>query len=112
MSSSTADAKPTKDFFVSVLVKDISLVPAIIDLVDNSVDGARRLRSVSTDPSNTDSFDGLEVKIDTRRNRFRISDNCGGIPVEVAEQYAFRFGRDETFEAEDFEHPDFATGQF
>ena len=37
------DARPTKRFFVRMLVRDIELVPAIIDLVDNSVDGAKRL---------------------------------------------------------------------
>jgi hypothetical protein len=32
-------ASPTKEFFIYMLVKDIPLNRAIIDLVDNSVDG-------------------------------------------------------------------------
>jgi hypothetical protein len=36
--SSKIDASPTKDFFISMLVKDIELIRAIIDLVDNSLD--------------------------------------------------------------------------
>ena len=33
---------PTKRFFVSMLPRDIELDDAILDLVDNSVDGAMR----------------------------------------------------------------------
>src|SRR3954449_3928593 len=81
------EASPTKDFFISMLVKDIELIPAISDLVDNAVDGARR--------ENRDSFDGYSVRIDLDTAQFRIADNCGGIPVDIAQKYAFRFGRPE-----------------
>jgi len=77
---------PTKELFVSMLVKDISLVDAIIDLIDNSVDGARRLRPGG-------DYSGLLVKIDVDNEEFRIEDNCGGIEVEIARKQAFRFGR-------------------
>ena len=92
MSDATADdpaivdAEPTKEFFVSMLVRDIELIPALVDLVDNSVDGARRLRG-------SGRFDGLFVQIDATAEMFRIEDNCGGIPINVARHYAFRFGR-------------------
>jgi len=36
------DASPTKDFFVSMLTRDISLDDAILDLLDNCVDGILR----------------------------------------------------------------------
>ena len=42
--SFVVQGEPTKDFFISMLVRDIGLIPAIVDLVDNSVDGGRRLR--------------------------------------------------------------------
>ena len=80
------EAAPTKEFFVYMLVRDIALPRAILDLVDNCVDGAIRLRA-------EDSFQGLHVALDVTRERFRIADNCGGIPVDVAQKYAFRFGR-------------------
>ncbi|MFJ4484204.1 ATP-binding protein [Streptomyces longwoodensis] len=80
------DASPEKRFFINMLVRDIELLPAILDLVDNSVDGARRLRG-------DDSYDGLHVALTVTPDRFTISDNCGGIPVNVARNYAFRFGR-------------------
>jgi hypothetical protein len=80
------DANPTKDFFIRMLIKDIELTRAIIDLVDNSVDGALRIRDGK-------NFVGLTVRIEATPLRFRISDNCGGISVELARKYAFRFGR-------------------
>jgi Histidine kinase-, DNA gyrase B-, and HSP90-like ATPase len=102
MTTKSAKAEPTRDFFVSVLGKDISLIAAIIDLVDNSVDGARRLR-----PGSDASFEGLFIEIDTSADRFSIKDNCGGISVKTAETYAFRFGHPPSVRL-----PQYATGQF
>jgi hypothetical protein len=80
------DAAPEKEFFISMLVKDIELIPAITDLVDNSVDGALALRGER-------SFEGLEVAIAATPEKFSITDNCGGIDADIARHYAFRFGR-------------------
>jgi Histidine kinase-, DNA gyrase B-, and HSP90-like ATPase len=80
------NANPTKDFFISMLIKDIGAMRAIIDLVDNSVDGARQLRP-------NGNYGGLSIEIQTTETFFQISDNCGGIPIELAQNYAFRFGR-------------------
>src|SRR4030042_6125727 len=88
------DAHPTKELFISILVRDITIRDAIGDLLDNSVDGALRLRPDG-------NYDGLWVKIilDAQDDYFVIEDNCGGIPVDVARNYAFRFGRTENAEA-------------
>lgn len=80
------EAEPTKEFFIYMLVRDIALPRAILDLVDNCVDGAIRLRG-------EEGFAGLHVALECSEERFRITDNCGGIPVEIAQKYAFRFGR-------------------
>lgn len=80
------NASPTKEFFISMLTRDIPLARAILDLVDNSVDGARRLRE-------NGDFDGLWIRVELDRGHFKINDNCGGIPVDIAQNYAFRFGR-------------------
>ena len=90
--SRRVEASPEKRFFISMLVKDIELIPAIIDLVDNSVDGATGLRGHG-------DFGGLRVATTAEPERFEISDNCGGIPTDVARHYAFRFGRPEGFDA-------------
>jgi hypothetical protein len=65
------------------------LVPAIVDLVDNSTDGAQRVRG------DKKSFDGLWVRVRFDKSEFRIADNCGGIDVPTARLSAFRFGRPE-----------------
>lgn len=79
-------ANPTKEFFVNMLVRDILLKQAIIELIDNSIDGARSIRK-------NNEYKGLEIVVRFDRERFEIEDNCGGISVEVAANYAFRFGR-------------------
>jgi hypothetical protein len=33
------NAMPTKELFIDMLTQDISLIPAIVDLVDNAADG-------------------------------------------------------------------------
>lgn len=79
------DASPTKDFFISILVRDVLLNAAIADLVDNSIDGALRISQ--------ETYEGLFVKVNFSGESFSIEDNCGGIPAEIAIHYAFRFGR-------------------
>jgi len=83
---SKIDASPTKEFFIYMLVRDIPLNRSLIDLVDNSVDGAKRLRA-------NNRFEGLTVRLEVNPTCFRVADNCGGIPIELARDYAFRFGR-------------------
>lgn len=84
----TIDAYPTKELFIYFLIKDIPLTRAVIDLVDNSIDGAKRLRG-------EENFSELNIRLDMSPEQFKIADNCGGIPVEIAQKYAFRFGRPE-----------------
>jgi len=85
------DANPTKTFFISMLVRDIDLLDSIIDLVDNSVDGARSLRPKTTKSS--PRYKGLVVELTLNENEFRIEDNCGGIAADHAQHYVFNFGR-------------------
>jgi hypothetical protein len=80
------DAYPAKELFVFMLVKDIGLIRAILDLVDNSFDGAWKVKE-------NDSYDGLWTRIELDESHFEIKDNCGGISLENARKYAFRFGR-------------------
>ncbi|MBE8232806.1 MAG: hypothetical protein HAW67_03660, partial [Endozoicomonadaceae bacterium] len=84
-----AEAIPTKRFFVSMLTRDISLEDAILDLLDNCLDGALRQSE-----NNTVNYLKYRVSIDISNEKFLIKDNCGGIPREVAANYAFKMGRD------------------
>lgn len=78
------DAAPTKEFFINMLTRDIPLGRSILDLIDNSVDAALANDGVSTR--------SIDVKFD--QQSFEIFDNCGGISLETAKKYAFKFGRD------------------
>jgi len=80
------NASPTKEFFISILVRDVLLYQAIADLVDNCVDGALRIKPDG-------DYNGLFVKVNFNSESFSIEDNCGGIDAEIAINYAFRFGR-------------------
>lgn len=83
-------ATADKQLFVSMLVKDIELLPAIIDLVDNSIDGARA--------TNPDDMSVHHVTLQVTPEHFAITDDCGGIELDVARNYAFRFGRPSDYE--------------
>lgn len=90
------NANPTKEFFVNMLVRDILLKQAIIELIDNSIDGARSIRE-------NNEYKGLEIVVKFNGKRFEIEDNCGGIPVKVAADCAFRFGRPKNAQSSDTE---------
>lgn len=92
---SKIEASPTKDFFVSMLTRDIDLDDAILDLLDNSLDGLLRQKpnQVSGQP-----YNDYNIKITISDNEFIIEDNCGGIPTDIAEKYAFRMGKPSTRE--------------
>jgi hypothetical protein len=85
------DASPVKSFFVHMLTRDISLEDAILDLLDNCVDGILRSKTGS---KNGHPYDGFRAAIEFSKDSFMITDNCGGIPWTLHD-YAFRMGRAE-----------------
>lgn len=93
MENNIIHAEPTKEFFIDMLTRDVELKRSIIDLLDNSIDGAERLR-----PDRM--YHGLWIKIEINNKSFRIIDNCGGIPLKTAQDYAFRFGRPTKYDEE------------
>ncbi|WP_284179059.1 ATP-binding protein [Rhabdaerophilum sp. SD176] len=99
------DAMPTKAFFVDMLVRDIPLERAVLDLVDNCIDGAKRMR-----PGEEPDFTGLNVSVLLDGDGFEIADNCGGFDVETARNYAFRFGRPEKAASTDYSIGQFGVG--
>ncbi len=84
-------ASPTKSFFVSMLTRDIDLQDAILDLLDNCVDGI--VRSKKGNLSGEKPYEKFWAKITANSDQFVIEDNCGGIPRKLAEEVAFRMGR-------------------
>lgn len=86
----TVDASPVKSFFVSMLTRDIQLSDAILDLLDNSVDGI--LRKKKGKVGDDKPYKGFFAEIEFDKDSFLIRDNCGGIPWSLHD-YAFRMGR-------------------
>lgn len=82
------NSSPLKSFFVSMLTRDIDLEDAILDLLDNCIDGILR----SNEVEGNKPYNGYKAEIRIEKDLFSISDNCGGIPWDLHE-YAFRMGR-------------------
>ena len=95
-----ADASATRGFFVDMLVRDISVDGAILDLVDNAVDAAYKLSAGSGD------LRKFNISVTFSHEQFRIEDNCGGIDIDDARDNVFRFGRPPGFD------PQTRIGQF
>lgn len=79
---------PTKEFFISMITRDIILEDAIIELIDNSIDGIKRLMATH--------YSQYRIDIVMNKDCFTITDNCGGIDLKTAQEYAFKFGRPST----------------
>jgi histidine kinase/DNA gyrase B/HSP90-like ATPase len=90
---------PAKSFFVDMLTRDIDLADAILDLLDNCVDGFRRLQRLanSAAPNAEKPYLGFWARVCYEAGKFTIEDNCGGIPLDAAIHYAFRFGKPADF---------------
>ncbi|KIX19894.1 hypothetical protein SY27_15285 [Flavobacterium sp. 316] len=85
MDTNIIEGNPTKTFFIEMITRDISIKDAILDLLDNSIDGANRI--------NPSDYSGLFIDITINKDEFIVKDNCGGFTLETAQKYAFRFGR-------------------
>ncbi|CAI7997052.1 hypothetical protein GBAR_LOCUS2033 [Geodia barretti] len=71
-----------------MLTRDIALDEAILDLLDNCVDGILRTDAAEA----IRPYDGYRAAITFDADSFAIEDNCGGIPPTLLD-YAFRLGR-------------------
>lgn len=82
MSDQTVKFYPAKRLFSEILTQDIRLEPALLDLIDNSVDAYTR----------NDIKDKREIKINISKEQICITDTCGGIDREMLLERVFRFG--------------------
>lgn len=98
-----ARANPTKAFFVNMITRDITLEDSILDLIDNSVDGAWRSEgSLPMGLGRDASLSAYRISISTSPEGFSIKDNCGGMTLDNAANYAFSFGRRPSFNHEKY----------
>lgn len=115
--TSTVSAFPTKRFFVGMFTRDIELDDAILDLLDNCVDGLQRtlkhraeavvekndivpengaIEAINVESKSINiynDYSGFKANVEFNKEFFRISDNCGGIPRNSG---AFRLGNSNT----------------
>ncbi|MEA3327663.1 MAG: ATP-binding protein [Chloroflexota bacterium] len=101
-----AQALPTKQFFIENITRDITLEDAILDLVDNCVDSIVRVYGIDVSvnllspdlvvPDSLNINDRSLVAIEISKEKFKISDKCGGIDKNHAKENVFRFGRTNT----------------
>lgn len=89
-----AKASPTKAFFVRMITRDITVEDSILDLIDNSVDGAWHQEgggalTLTAGPDLTK----YRISILVSPEQFVVTDNCGGMTLDDAADYAFSFGR-------------------
>lgn len=88
------NAEPSKDFFIEMLTRDIPLEWAILDLIDNSVDGARNeINAKGKSLKSKNVYAGYKIEVNFNSKEFVIKDNCGGFNKKAALEYAFKFGR-------------------
>lgn len=99
MADEVVKGSPSKAFFVNMITRDISLGDAILDLLDNAVDGVKR--AAGAGPLD---FTPHFAHVAFGPAEFSISDNCGGIPIDIAKEYAFRFGKPDDVVAEPTPH--------
>ena len=103
-------AEPTKRFFVEMLVRDISFEDAILDLLDNSVDGYVKNSGVQYDdlldavlggstPQKT-SDERANVDVQLSEERIVINDDCGGMGYHEAKEEIFLMGRKSAAQSE------------
>ena len=90
----TAHANPTKAFFVNMITRDITFDDSIMDLIDNSVDSAwSHAGNQPIGLNDGPDLSGYEISVTATPAKFAIVDNCGGMTMDDAVQYAFTFGR-------------------
>jgi Histidine kinase-, DNA gyrase B-, and HSP90-like ATPase len=101
-----AKAYPRKQFFLEMFTRDISLEDCILDLIDNSIDGLIRSKSIDLLESlftieqpvfgqpvpHSPQHPLPQINVNYSNTKVEIDDTCGGIPLDHAENDVFCFG--------------------
>ncbi len=98
MTTQSANARPTRHFFIDMLTANIALEDAILDLVDNAIDALSRTREIDLSEkllfsTSEESHPPAEIFIKVSAREISIQDNCGGIQKSDAIENVFRIGR-------------------
>lgn len=87
MNNLLVDSSPSKEFFINMITKDVTVESCILDLIDNSIDSHKKKKKNQTSE--------IDICFSTEKDFFSINDNCGGMTKEIAQNKAFRFGNSE-----------------
>lgn len=104
-----AEASAEKRLFISLLTRDIPLVAAFLDLIDNSINAAiqpysDRLRTAEDYRTILDDEavqPSTQIALTIALDRIEISDTAAGISAKTAAEHVFRFGRADNERHED-----------
>lgn len=96
-----ANASPEKRLFISLITRDISLIDAFLDIIDNSINAA--LTPLAQDLLTADDYQRLlanarikpKVQIDVTVSaaKIMVRDTAPGISSAVAADHVFKFGK-------------------
>lgn len=87
MDNLLVNSSPSKEFFLNMVTKDVTVESCILDLIDNSIDAYKRAKDIIKQGN-------IEIVYSIVDDYFSINDNCGGMPREIAVNKAFRFGNE------------------
>ena len=96
-----ADANPEKRLFISLLTRDIPMVAAFLDLIDNSINAA--LEPIADKLTTADGYvdilndnsiqPDVDIRVSFSTEFVKIVDTASGISLATAQQHVFKFGR-------------------
>ena len=97
-------ASPSKSFFIDMITRDLTITDCILDMLDNSVDKAVEIAKVDVmktllGKGKVGSLKGKIISLKISKDKFEITDNCGGISIKEAKNTVFRFGNPDDREA-------------
>lgn len=107
--SMKADASAEKRLFISLLTRDIPLVAAFLDLIDNSINSAiepfsGRLKTAADYLAVLDDDSikpRIPITLTISKSSITIEDKAGGISAKTAAEHVFKFGRGDDENHED-----------
>jgi hypothetical protein len=96
-----ADARPEKRLFISLITRDISLIDAFLDIIDNSINAA--IQPLAPKLTTADDYQRLlanakikpkvNIDINVVSTKIVVKDNAPGISSATAAKHVFKFGR-------------------
>ena len=92
MNNLLVNSSPSKEFFLNMITKDVTVESSILDLIDNSIDAYKREKDKIKQGI-------IEISYSIADDYFSINDNCGGMSKEIAINKAFRFGNERSRDA-------------